>query len=169
MALTSPRRAAVGGGPERGRPPASPPLPRRPAHGPPPARAPRGRAAARAAGGGGRLRAQNPTPTASRGGRQGAGAGLRHKGESSLASADTNPPAPRCLKGRRGRGRGTAEAGASSTGVRKTWAPWSAHFTVTGLRLHARSPAVRALDLCERIARKFCGCLELHPRRPTNS
>lgn len=38
----------------------------------------RGRRAA--AGGGGRLCAQNPAPTASRGGCQGAGAGLRHKG-----------------------------------------------------------------------------------------
>eukprot|EP00073_Rattus_norvegicus_P052643 XP_017455027.1 PREDICTED: uncharacterized protein LOC103693711 isoform X1 [Rattus norvegicus] len=96
------------------------------------------------------------------------------KGGSSLASADTNPPAPPCLKGRRGRGRGAAEAGASSAGVRTAWAPWSAHFAVTGLRLHARSPSVRApvsissQDLCERVAQKFCGCLELLPRRPTN-
>ncbi|XP_076794898.1 uncharacterized protein LOC117712715 [Arvicanthis niloticus] len=125
-------------------------------------------------GGGGRLRAHNPTPTAGRGGCQGAGAGLRHKGESSLASADTNPPARRYLKGRHGRGRGAAEAGASSTGVRKAWAQWSPHFAVTGLRLRARSPAVRALDsvssqdLCEPVVPKYRGCLELLPRRPTH-
>lgn len=158
--------------PLAGHPAPAPSARPQPAHGPPTARAPRDRAAARVAEAGSAC--TNPTPTASRGGCQGAGAGLRHKGESSLASADTNPPAPRCLKGRRGRRRGAAEADASSTGVRKAWAQWSAHFAVTGLRLHARSPAVRALDsvssqdLCERVAPKFCGCLQLLPRRPTH-